>query len=213
MGGGNGPSTGPHLDIRGLSPRGRGKQSIPNQNAWYRRSIPAWAGETSLADELGHLVRVYPRVGGGNRAQSDLDAFTAGLSPRGRGKHRRIHRGLFDGGSIPAWAGETRPSGMATPLCAVYPRVGGGNLIGGPENWHFDGLSPRGRGKRTAAPQPSPQKGSIPAWAGETSPAAEVARQLEVYPRVGGGNPWMPAGAGRSMGLSPRGRGKPVGPL
>ena len=54
------------------------------------------------------IVRVYPRVGGGN---ADLMAQTLeseGLSPRGRGK--RAYRRVIARGyrSIPAWAGETR---------------------------------------------------------------------------------------------------------
>ena len=53
------------------------------------------------------------------------------------------------------------------------------------------------------------RKRSIPAWAGETEQAERQAANLQVYPRVGGGNQAGardPIGGG---GLSPRGRGKP----
>ena len=50
---------------------------------------------------------------------------------------------------------------------------------------------------------------SIPAWAGETRGKAWPAWKAAVYPRVGGGNPSLPAGEERPRGLSPRGRGKP----
>ena len=74
---------------RGLSPRGRGNlRSAPNQ--WYptmpRRSIPAWAGEPFNGEELGYVIGVYPRVGGGNLVSSELPANVDA--------------------SIPAWAGE-----------------------------------------------------------------------------------------------------------
>ena len=52
-----------------------------------------------------------------------------------------------DGGSIPAWAGETICALVRPWEKTVYPRVGGGNdkkrLIVG----NRVGLSPRGRGK------------------------------------------------------------------
>ena len=50
------------------------------------RSIPAWAGETAIADEYGIGLGVYPRVGGGNWRESQTVRHAPGLSPRGRGK-------------------------------------------------------------------------------------------------------------------------------
>ena len=73
------------------------------------------------------------------------------------------------------------------------------------------GLSPRGRGKRRKAPDRLPTPGSIPAWAGETIAAAPPSRAARVYPRVGGGNAVLPPGTYCRQGLSPRGRGKPLG--
>ena len=70
------------------------------------------------------------------------------------------------------------------------------------------GLSPRGRGKRTARKASPTKTRSIPAWAGETGPHTRQYRLLQVYPRVGGGNMGKPGRAGNQGGLSPRGRGK-----
>ena len=49
----------------GLSPRVRGNHFVPNREAKSHRSIPACAGEPTLA--IGEVVgvRVYPRVCGG----------------------------------------------------------------------------------------------------------------------------------------------------
>ena len=49
--------------------------------------------------------------------------------------------------------------------------------------------------------------GSIPAWAGEPLAAVLDEQHHRVYPRVGGGTPFVQFGASRAFGLSPRGRG------
>ena len=71
------------------------------------------------------------------------------------------------------------------------------------------GLSPRGRGKPSAYPRGLACRGSIPAWAGETLGVIQGCMRLSVYPRVGGGNPERLGILLDSLGLSPRGRGKP----
>ena len=58
-------------------------------------SIPAWAGETALQIVSVSVQKVYPRVGGGNRANSRTGRSRLGLSPRGRGKRR--HCGQSEG--------------------------------------------------------------------------------------------------------------------
>ena len=52
-----------------------------------------------------------------------------GLSPRGRGKLPSLGIGVRRGGSIPAWAGETKLGGFTSGKVKVYPRVGGGNDV------------------------------------------------------------------------------------
>ena len=193
----------------GLSPRGRGKRGPPFKHQVLKRSIPAWAGETLPAPGPGGLLKVYPRVGGGNAEKTLYKALQGGLSPRGRGK-RGESQGCGGGqGSIPAWAGETRPPPPAASADMFYPRVGGGNRP--PSSWiyHRQGLSPRGRGKPPPTPPPVGPPGSIPAWAGETTTTGRRRRYRLVYPRVGGGNASMPCPPVARQGLSPRGRGKP----
>ena len=192
----------------GLSPRGRGKRigSIP---AWAgERSIPAWAGETPIKYRRACWQPVYPRVGGGNIELPPLPEAFEGLSPRGRGKHWDKYCAGGGGGSIPAWAGETRAQAPAANRLEVYPRVGGGNGQSSRPPCRRTGLSPRGRGKpMIILPPPSPVR-SIPAWAGETRHPSVFASVTTVYPRVGGGNASRSARCSSSFGLSPRGRGK-----
>ncbi len=131
MGGGNPPSERQRSLMRGLSPRGRGKPIGSIQIQERAGSIPAWAGETAHALVLQPAQEVYPRVGGGNSPQDRRLQVLFGLSPRGRGKRdptapiREVRR------SIPAWAGETPVSPRTWATSTVYPRVGGGNVVGG----------------------------------------------------------------------------------
>ena len=192
----------------GLSPRGRGKPSVAQMRQWVGRSIPAWAGETR-ARSLGYAAAgVYPRVGGGNGEQTETGAKKQGLSPRGRGKPAWIWWGRSAQGSIPAWAGETRHRRRVGQHKQVYPRVGGGNCIISPSLAERKGLSPRGRGKLAYYDAGLDQYGSIPAWAGETTPEPISNNLAGVYPRVGGGNIPDFQRAFIAKGLSPRGRGK-----
>ena len=111
VGGGNRPLNRRGHYSSGLSPRGRGKPASVMERPVGTRSIPAWAGET-LANIGGRpFGRVYPRVGGGNAGNPGVSQVKPGLSPRGRGKRSNALSGRPHGGSIPAWAGETRGPG------------------------------------------------------------------------------------------------------
>ncbi len=215
----------------GLSPRGRGKLAGASAFACARRSIPAWAGETSMTNPPRAVRRVYPRVGGGNAALIYAARFGPGLSPRGRGKPMASHspgrgrrsipawagetygpgRSAYSrGGSIPAWAGETSQRENRATRTPVYPRVGGGNLVSRRGCDRIAGLSPRGRGKPILVLYRAKQIRSIPAWAGETRLKGDRRIAVRVYPRVGGGNTFRVVRRLNSRGLSPRGRGKPL---
>ena len=97
---------------------------------------------------------------------------------------------------------------MPWRITRVYPRVGGGNASVGISAYRRRGLSPRGRGKLAPIVGKIAAIGSIPAWAGETPAVRNPGIPLQVYPRVGGGNPRGKAGRRHNRGLSPRGRGK-----
>ena len=81
---------------------------------------------------IGHMLPVYPRVGGGTMA---------------RGMKCRQ---MVNPGSIPAWAGEPSETLDVAGItrCGVYPRVGGGTaaFVPGDQRRTMAGLSPRGRG-------------------------------------------------------------------
>ena len=113
--------------LTGLSPRVRGKLLGQPDGRTGRRSIPACAGETAVADGDVGNSKVYPRVCGGNSYRTRKGKSWKGLSPRVRGKRSpHQHTGLCVR-SIPACAGETRAGRTSTLWYRVYPRVCGGN--------------------------------------------------------------------------------------
>ena len=92
-------------------------------------------------------------------------------------------------------------------LLRVYPRVCGGALGCGGTPSADTGLSPRVRGSLRVRPGVRVKTGSIPACAGEPSPAPHVAQSYRVYPRVCGGAPLRSCQRRPTTGLSPRVRG------
>ena len=113
-------------------------------------------------------------------------------------------------GSIPARAGETRPSPQPRRSRTVHPRACGGNQRDPAQRGKRAGPSPRVRGKRNTRGVCQLTTGSIPARAGETlcTPRNAVARR--VHPRACGGNQFSRALLMPATGPSPRVRGKPA---
>ncbi len=193
----------------GRSPRGRGRPSSRRRHRRWRRSIPAWAGETDRQGEILPSLAVDPRVGGGDWCAPMKPCWTSGRSPRGRGRRLMSLPDDCHRGSIPAWAGETQAGGSYAIAGGVDPRVGGGDRWPRCVNPDNVGRSPRGRGRPTEPREVQARRRSIPAWAGETVSSAVASRPREVDPRVGGGDAYTSRGRRTPDGRSPRGRGRP----
>ncbi len=176
-----------HVYHEGLSPRMRGNPPLRPYPVVAQGSIPAHAGEPPCHGTGAVPDQVYPRACGGTGQDRRLLRPARGLSPRMRGNLAGVVLRLLQAGSIPAHAGEPRPAWPRAPRRGVYPRACGGTAygleqIGGPE-----GLSPRMRGNLVQALYDLANTRSIPAHAGEPSPAGEVPRSPRVYPRACGG--------------------------
>ena len=130
-----------------------------------------------------------------------------GLSPRVRGNRRRPTRVWQRSGSIPACAGEPRPSPASRRTRTVYPRVCGGTARSSSRPCSPRGLSPRVRGNPLLSPNRLSSSGSIPACAGEPSEDVILIFSISVYPRVCGGTGGPPMMDELNTGLSPRVRG------
>ena len=171
----------------GLSPRVRGNLSGIRLLLVLDRSIPACAGEPAGNDARYGSREVYPRVCGGTGRDRLPHRPGHGLSPRVRGNLRWWLRPVPDQRSIPACAGEPPARSTRNDHHRVYPRVCGGTLSLYTIRLSSTGLSPRVRGNQSAASSPVLPSGSIPACAGEPTPAPARRPIAAVYPRVCGG--------------------------
>ena len=172
----------------GLSPRVRGKRIDGNAVHAAIGSIPACAGEAVWKVRDSRRRRVYPRVCGGSTITSKSSQMAIGLSPRVRGKLRRIGAALLNPRSIPACAGEAMAPASRRPRSPVYPRVCGGSAETADAGFGGQGLSPRVRGKPYSWAAGSALGRSIPACAGEALTSMPTCSIWTVYPRVCGGS-------------------------
>ena len=117
----------PRPNQKGPSPLVRGKLRQWNLQKARIRSIPARAGETTVAATPSPHFRVHPRSCGGNGYDGHKEDAGRGPSPLVRGKRLLRLWLLIRLGSIPARAGETQhavPTGLGI---TVHPRSCGGN--------------------------------------------------------------------------------------
>ena len=191
----------------GSSPRRRGTPDLEVEQRLLARFIPAQAGNTvsTTADTGGRAV--HPRAGGEHGENRRRHAEGVGSSPRRRGTPWRRGAHLRPLRFIPAQAGNTVVTSLASQYPAVHPRAGG-------EHYHlqwafyFDGgSSPRRRGTHHRRGIADTQGRFIPAQAGNTEEEAGALGATPVHPRAGGEHLSSPATTLCHGGSSPRRRG------
>ena len=106
-----------------------------------------------------------------------------GSSPLTRGKRSRQHRSLFMARLIPAHAGKTVEGVLDEPEGRAHPRSRGENVAGDYVLVDEPGSSPLTRGKLRATHRVGRVPGLIPAHAGKTTTARQLAK------RAGGSSP------------------------
>ena len=158
-------------------------------------------------------IQVYPRPRGGTQPRHLRHRVVCGLSPPTRGNPRagvrpRARRQAPPcPGSIPAHAGEPRRPRAPPSARRVYPRPRGGTSPPRQTAARAEGLSPPTRGNPQNIRRDSDSRGSIPAHAGEPTPAASKIQPSSVYPRPRGGTVRTSSIASSVCGLSPPTRG------
>ena len=192
---------------KGLSPRVRGNPTPPPNSPTPSWSIPACAGEPSLAGTIAMRTPVYPRVCGGTKDTTSTTPQNCGLSPRVRGNPISPSEPNPLERSIPACAGEPRNRAGTAWVAEVYPRVCGGTPLLHLAEQHIAGLSPRVRGNQGSGRLGQRRHRSIPACAGEPKCWGSRQGKEAVYPRVCGGTRPSRGLRRSSEGLSPRVRG------
>ena len=169
-------------------------------------SISAWAEEPASRHLRVYGFGVDLRVGGGAGSLIWPSEPRAGRSPRGRRSRGRVASAGVGRGSISAWAEEPTTSTTGTNRQRVDLRVGGGAFI---DACHFifdAGRSPRGRRSLLKRHHRVSDEGSISAWAEEPHDQIEIAREIGVDLRVGGGAIFVQRVHRADEGRSPRGR-------
>ena len=135
LGGLSPPVRGAHLDNvrlvndRGLSPPVRGSREHIGHEPRQLRSIPARAGEPWYVSIATASAAVYPRPCGGAGIARPFRGVGDGLSPPVRGSPSTVSFMSTPLRSIPARAGEPRPSARGLAGREVYPRPCGGAFL------------------------------------------------------------------------------------
>ena len=175
-------------DLKGSSPRWRGKRRGIDALRRSVRLIPALAGKTRARQSRLRRRGAHPRAGGENGWALHSSETGRGSSPRWRGKPGVKLTRLGDVRLIPALAGKT-PRDRPPPRHAqAHPRAGGENHGGGHMSGRRSGSSPRWRGKRCGDGLPVAAPGLIPALAGKTRKHAPLQTSHGAHPRAGGEN-------------------------
>ena len=110
--------------------------------------------------------------------------------------------------NIPACAGKTHPDLGLCSQIQEHPRVRGENPGDDLGPLHRIGTSPRARGKRSPTMGYPCRRRNIPACAGKTETLPAHSRHSQEHPRVRGENSCTLFACHRSIGTSPRARGK-----
>ena len=189
-------------------PAHAGKRVEADDMLYAIRNIPAHAGKTCVFVCAGEGLKEHPRARGENRRSTPHGHMPIGTSPRTRGKPHTSHCVKRHIRNIPAHAGKTVTVMTCTFLRWEHPRARGENEQGIKIGRFPRGTSPRTRGKLGFLTRHKSALRNIPAHAGKTSWAWEIASVTPEHPRARGENTRPVVFFGGGNGTSPRTRGK-----
>ena len=192
---------------RGSSPRARGALGEPHRGGLHVGIIPACAGSTPGGRPAAALARDHPRVRGEHSKAADKPNGIEGSSPRARGARRHPAGDSHPRGIIPACAGSTHLTDVASVQGGDHPRVRGEHLHRVHDRGRHRGSSPRARGAPPLETYSKPNLGIIPACAGSTPVGSSRITCERDHPRVRGEHSSTAARRCATSGSSPRARG------
>ncbi len=172
----------------GSSPRMRGKPLAAPGHMALARIIPAHAGQTSGRPRCAYHETDHPRACGANRISLSTALRKPGSSPRMRGKHPCYAIHCLTLRIIPAHAGQTSLSRLASSAATDHPRACGANGYPVSSLCCAVGSSPRMRGKLQQKTQVTNEVRIIPAHAGQTPPSTTRDTCRPDHPRACGAN-------------------------
>ena len=195
-------------DPDGSSPRMRGKRRGTWCGSSRVRIIPAHAGQTPFRVFAGGRAPDHPRACGANLLHLLCERGRGGSSPRMRGKRGVVWATYPCYRIIPAHAGQTGAHRIQTGRIPDHPRACGANHAHSCVHFDSSGSSPRMRGKLAIASLCGCSSRIIPAHAGQTCRPNWRAGRASDHPRACGANPTRCRSTVKSVGSSPRMRGK-----
>ena len=192
----------------GSSPRVRGKLRSRRLHDLRHGLIPARAGKTGAGSVVCASRRAHPRACGENTPEYVAAKKKEGSSPRVRGKRDLDESLREDLGLIPARAGKTASAASTSTRPRAHPRACGENPKSLATRTTLHGSSPRVRGKRSLLWGSWACGRLIPARAGKTRPRTTSESSTGAHPRACGENSSPKGQSRRTLGSSPRVRGK-----
>ena len=191
----------------GSSPRMRGTRNHRRGGNALRGTIPAYAGNTTLALLRDVWVLNHPRVCGEHMMSLRFIPCDPGSSPRMRGTPTGVVSQTQTLGIIPAYAGNTILMVREVERERDHPRVCGEHNGEGYQRSRRQGSSPRMRGTHDGSAVFVPRHGIIPAYAGNTCAIKGGTSYDWDHPRVCGEHKRLPRTHTTRPGSSPRMRG------
>ena len=186
----------------------RGKPVHEFELEFVGRIIPARAGQTAACPRSRGPTTDHPRACGANVDGIRPCLRQFGSSPRVRGKQvLPVRRGLRLR-IIPARAGQTKAHRTVSRNCSDHPRACGANGPPRPDSTPPNGSSPRVRGKHDIFSKGGFVGRIIPARAGQTRRSSCRYESRPDHPRACGANLEFAVIGNKTIGSSPRVRGK-----
>ena len=174
--------------------------------------IPAYAGSTSITNEMQKDATDHPRIRGEHSPDSTAPCREHGSSPHTRGA--RVATPPYPAAPriIPAYAGSTLAHGSRAGQWPDHPRIRGEHTYEKTGSYLEPGSSPHTRGARRRRGWRRRRVRIIPAYAGSTGSKPTRPHRMRDHPRIRGEH--LPAQqTGRvGLGSSPHTRGaRPCG--
>ena len=193
----------------GSSPHMRGtlNRLWPQLNVWG--IIPAYAGNTRIAIELGGLYGDHPRICGEHWYAIISNRHTIGSSPHMRGTPELLLVGADIGRIIPAYAGNTNAMSWVTPWREDHPRICGEHRDLAAVAFAWLGSSPHMRGTPWNVAIAWFPLRIIPAYAGNTIARIHRMAGTRDHPRICGEHRNLFDELTDGQGSSPHMRGTP----
>ena len=170
----------------GSSPRMRGTRHYPGRRFVDRGIIPAHAGNTGGVHSCFIPLGDHPRACGEHPAFFNPVPDDKGSSPRMRGTLSPEQFSVFSPGIIPAHAGNTLECKPCSRSLRDHPRACGEHFSLDSSPCMIAGSSPRMRGTLWPKSPAPPERGIIPAHAGNTAKQCRASVAHWDHPRACG---------------------------